>query len=289
MTLTIIGALFIGAGVGVLTAIFGVGGGFLITPLLHIVLGMPMPLAVGTSAVQILGVSTCSLYERRHSDKPAAKLAIVAFGGNYVGVQLGADLLHYLDGLGTVSVNGFSFVAADMIILAIFIPLLLGIAYRVYRDTRQSAESASRVGWFARVRIPPFTRFEELDQPELSLPVLAYFGLFMGFCTGLLGIGGGVLLFPALIYLVGLHTRRAAATSLVMVWLTSAIAVVTHTAAGNVDYGLVVPLLFGGTLGAHLGARWGAMLSGREIKRYFVYVLVLAAIMVALKIGFSLF
>ena len=120
----IIGALLLGTLVGTLTALFGVGGDFLITPLLNIVLGVPIPIAVGTSAVQILGVSTSSLYGRRHQEPPAVKLAIVAFGGNYAGVRLGAALLGYLSKLGTITINQSTLPVVDLVVLLIFIPLL---------------------------------------------------------------------------------------------------------------------------------------------------------------------
>jgi uncharacterized membrane protein YfcA len=115
-----LGALLIGSLVGVLTGMFGVGGGFLITPLLNIVLGIPMPIAVGTSAIQILGVSTNALYERRLGDQPDLKMAVVLFGGNFVGVQLGASLISYLAKLGNVRLNGNSIAIIRHRFLAIF-------------------------------------------------------------------------------------------------------------------------------------------------------------------------
>ncbi|MHB9033030.1 MAG: sulfite exporter TauE/SafE family protein [Anaerolineae bacterium] len=286
MTTTILGALLIGGGVGILSGIFGVGGGFLITPLLNIVLGIPMPLAVGTSAVQILGVSTCSLYERRRGVNPALKMAIVMFGGNFVGARLGVDTLKYLTGLGAITVRGASVPIVELAVLLIFLPLLVGIAYWLYIETRSVADPlADRIGLFAKLPIPPLTDFAALDQPSLSIPVIVYFGLLLGFLTGLLGVGGGVLLLPALVYLIGLHTHCATATSLVMVWLTTFTAVINHTIAGNVDYFLAVPMLVGGTLGARLGTRLGARWSGRQVRRYFIYVVAAAIAIIVVKIG----
>src|SRR5450756_2190093 len=212
-----LGALLIGSLVGVLTGMFGVGGGFLITPLLNIVLGVPMPIAVGTSAIQILGVSTNALYERRHEERPALKMAIVLFGGNFVGVLLGASLLSYLARLGSLSFGGNTIAIVDLVLLLTFLPLLLGIAYWLYRDTRRNpASPIIRIGWFAKLKIPPYTQFTALELPQLSIIIMVYFGLCLGFLAGLLGIGGGVLLLPSLVYLVGLRTHRAISTSLLM-------------------------------------------------------------------------
>jgi uncharacterized protein len=281
----VLGALVIGSLVGVLTGLFGVGGGFLITPLLNIVLGVPMPIAVGTSAIQILGVSTNALYERRHAEKPALKLAVVMFGGNFIGVQLGASLLAYLAKLGSLHFGDNTIVVVDLALLLIFLPLLLGIAWSLYRDTsRNPISPVIRIGWFARLKIPPYTHFPGLESPQLSVIVMVYFGLCLGVLTGLLGIGGGVLLLPTLVYLVGLRTRRAISTSLTMVWLTSIVAVITHTLAANVDFKLAIPLLFGGILGARLGSRLCVNLSGTRLRRAFVYIVLLAAVIIVSKL-----
>ncbi|MHB1354964.1 MAG: sulfite exporter TauE/SafE family protein [Anaerolineae bacterium] len=280
-----LGALLIGGLVGVLTGLFGVGGGFLITPLMNIVLGVPMPIAVGTSAIQILGVSTNALYERRNGERPALKMAIVLFGGNFVGVQLGASLLACLAKLGSVHLGESTIAVVDLALLLIFLPLLLGIAWWLYCDTSKNPISpVTRIGWFARLKIPPYTQFPGLESPQLSVIVMVYFGLCLGLLTGLLGIGGGVLLLPTLVYLVGLRTRRAISTSLLMVWLTSIVAVVTHTLAGNVDLLLAVPLLFGGILGARVGSRLCVNLSGNWLRRAFVYVVLFTAVIVVSKL-----
>jgi uncharacterized protein len=280
-----LGALVIGSLVGVLTGLFGVGGGFLITPLLNIVLGIPMPIAVATSAIQILGVSTSALYERRHAERPALKMAIVMFGGSFVGVQLGASLLAHLAKLGSLHFGDNTIVVVDLALLLTFLPLLLGIAWWLYRDTsRNPVSPVIRIGWFAKLKIPPYTQFPGLESPQLSVIVMVYFGLCLGVLTGLLGIGGGVLLLPTLVYLVGLRTRRAISTSLTMVWLTSVVAVITHTLAGNVDFRLAVPLLFGGILGARVGSRLCVNLSGTRLRRAFVYVVLLAAVIVISKL-----
>jgi uncharacterized membrane protein YfcA len=280
-----LGALLIGSLVGVLTGLFGVGGGFLITPLLNIVLGVPMQIAVGTSAVQILGVSTSALYDRRYAEKPALKMAIVLFGGNFVGVQLGVALLGYLAKLGNLRFGEHMIAVVDLALLLVFLPLLIGIAWWLYHDTRKNPKSpVMRVGWFSKLRLPPYTKFPGLESPQLSIIVMVYFGLCLGVLTGLLGIGGGVLLLPSLVYLVGLRTRRAISTSLLMVWLTSIVAVVTQTLAGNVHLELAIPLLVGGAVGVRVGSRLCVHLSGTWLRRSFVYVVLLAAVLVAYKL-----
>jgi hypothetical protein len=280
------GALIMGVCVGVLTGLFGVGGGFLITPLLNVLLGVPMPVAVGTGVVQILGVSTAGLYRRRNDGCIDYKMAVVLFGGNYVGVTLGARLLAWLGRLGTIIVTGEAVPAVDLIVLVIFLVLLTAIAAWLWYDTSRTSgdDESSRVGWFSRLAIPPYTRFETLDKPRMSLPIICYFGVAMGFMAGLLGIGGGVILVPGLIYLVGMRTHRATGTSLAMVWLSSFLATITHAGLGNVDLGLAVPLLLGGTIGLQAGVNICSRLGGNSLRRYFTLVVLAAALLVAARL-----
>lgn len=282
----ILGALAIGTAIGVLTGIFGVGGGFLVTPLLNVVLGIPVPIAVGTGLMQILGVSTSGIYRRRREKGIAIKLVTVLSGGNYVGVRLGAKTLDWLGKLGDLNLMGQTVAAVDFYIMWVYFIVLLAIGCYLWQDTSRSAEEEEthRVGLFSRIRIPPYTNIRTLDEPHTSLPVLSYFGLILGYMTGLLGIGGGVIMVPALIYLVGLRTHYAAATSLALIWVSSFIGTITHASLGNTHIGLVIPLLLGGTVGVQIGINIGAKMGGHELRRKFCYIVFLAVVIVAAKI-----
>lgn len=279
------GAFIIGSVVGVLTGMFGVGGGFLITPLLNILLGIPMPIAVGTGAVDILGVSTAGLYRRRGEGWTDYKMAVVLFGGNFVGVRLGVRTVGWLKSMGSLNFDGNPVPAADLVILCVFLVLLVGTAAWLFFDTSRAASTpVVRVGLFSQIRLPPYTDFPTLERPRLSIVVVSYFGLLLGLLTGLLGIGGGVILFPALVYLVGMRTRFAAATSLALIWLSSFAASISHTVAGNTDLGLAIPLLVGGTLGVQVGISLCKRMAGFRLRRLFGLVVLAAMVLVAAKI-----
>ena len=281
----LLGALAIGTAIGVLSGMFGVGGGFMITPLLNILLGVPMPIAVGTSAVQILGVSTAGLYRRRKEKRTDYKMAVVLGGGNYMGVRLGAQMLRWLGGLGELPLPGGTMPAADFYLLCVFVLLLGSIAgWLIYDVSRRQSSIEVCEGLFARIKLPPYTEFPSLEQPRLSIPLMAYLGLGLGFLTGLLGIGGGVILLPALIYLVGMRTQCATATSMALVWLSSLIATITHALAGNTNLTLALPLLVGGTVGMQIGVALADRLGGIRLRRYFAVVVVVAAAMVAARV-----
>ncbi len=280
-----LGALAIGASIGVLTGMFGVGGGFLITPLLNVLLGVPISIAVGTGVVQILGVSTAGIYRRRGEGLIDYKMALILFGGNYVGVRLGARTLGWLNGLESISLGSRRAPAGEVYTLLIFAVLLIGIAVWMFLDTSRSHTEEPPQGLFARVRLPPYTHLASVGGTPLSIPVLSYFGLALGFLTGLLGIGGGVILLPALVYLVGMRTHCAAATSLVIVWLTSFVATITHSLAGNTDLLLAVPLLVGGSLGLQVGVNVCNRTGGARLRRYFCFVVLAAVVLIVGKLG----
>lgn len=280
-----LGALAIGTGIGVLTGLFGVGGGFLITPLLNALLGVPMPVAVGSGAMQILGTATAGIYRRRNEGQVDYKMALVLFGGNVVGVRLGDGVIQWLKGLGNLTVGGESVAACDLAIQIVFVVMLAAIAGWLWYDTSRPKEGGDApVGLFSRLRIPPYTEFSTLDVPRMSVPVMSYLGLVLGFLTGMLGIGGGVILVPALLYLVGMRTHRAAATSLAMVWLSSLVAVITKVPQGDASLPLVVPLLVGGAVGLQAGVSISNRTSGSALKRSFTFVVLGALALVAGKV-----
>ena len=137
------------------------------------------------------------------------------------GVQLGAGTLEALKGLGTPHFSRHNHRGPPTFGCSVCsLAILSAIAgWLIYDTRRNAAEPEHLVGLFARIKIPPYTDFASLDHPQLSIPVLSYFlGLLLGFVTGLLGIGGGVIMLPALVYLIGMRTHQATATSMALVW-----------------------------------------------------------------------
>lgn len=278
---TVLGAFLIALAAGTLTGLFGVGGGFLVTPMLNVLLGLPMPIAVGTGIMNILGVSTAGLYWRRKSNLADYKLAVVLFGGNATGVFMGASTLDSLQARGLITLGGSPIPVADLYTLFVLMLLLLAIFAWMFLETKRRTPGPTiRVGLFARLRIPPYAEFPGLESPRLSIPVLAYFALFAGFLTGLLGVGGGIILLPALVYLVGMRTHRAIVTSLFMVWLTSFMATITHAYLGNVNWPVLMVLLVGGSIGFQIGMTLCGKLDGLKLRRYFCFVVLAVAMMV---------
>lgn len=276
-------AAVIGGTVGFLAGVFGVGGGFLVVPLLNVLLGVPMPLAAGSGACQMLGPATTALMARRV--RPAQlRLPLIVSGGLFIGVLLGAEALETAKTRGTWELNGRAVPVAEVVLLAFYAVLLASLGMFALWETRRSRPESPTPGCIAEWPIPPYAALSECGGGRASIPILGCFGLVVGILSGLLGIGGGVVLLPGLIYLIGMKTHSAILTSLVMVWIVSLQATVVHSWHGNVDLRLVIALLVGGTSGARLGSEVGERLRGPQLRRSFGWLVLLAAVLVAAKL-----
>ena len=282
----IVGGVIIGGLIGFLTGVFGVGGGFMLTPLLMIVLGVPAPVAVGTGLAVILANSTYGLYVRRKSKTIDIKLSLVISIGSVGGVLIGAWLLDLLARTPDITILGREQEPARYVLLVLFLLLLGWIAGYLYYDYRKhyGETVAVRVGLLAGVSLPPYTAFRSLERPMLSVPALVLMGILVGLLTGLLGVGGGVVLLPALVYLVGQRAIKAAGTSLLLVWIASLTGVIRMAGVNNISLVLFVILLAGGFTGTALGTRIGLALKGPKLRLYFIVVVVAAVILVAYEL-----
>lgn len=276
-----------GGGVGFLSGVFGVGGAFLIVPVLNIVLRIPMELAVGSGACQVLGPATTSVLARRLRIEHL-RLPLTIAGGLMVGVFVGAEALEWAQRSGAVVLSeGSSPVPlAELVVLGAYFVLLVGLGLFSLYEVRQGRRNRPvGTGWISGWAIPPTASFAGVDDHKLSIAVLAGFGVAVGFLAGLLGIGGGLVLLPGLIYLLGMRTQAAVMSSLVIVWIVAAQATVVHAWRENIDLRLVAALLLGGTIGARLGSEIGLKLTGRRLRQAFGWLLLVTAGAIGAKLG----
>lgn len=282
-TTVLVLAAVAGAGVGFVSGVFGVGGGFLLVPVLNIVLKVPMEFAVGAGACQVLGPATTSLLARR-PEAEHFRLPLTIAGGLLCGVFLGAGLLEEAKRFGTVSVSGGPIPAAELVVLATYLVLLVGLGcFSLWEAGSAGDSQTSARSGLAGVGVPPFARFLELPGGRASITILAGVGLAVGFLAGLLGMSGGLVLLPGLVYLLGMRTQQAVLTSLVIVWIVAFQSTLAHGWHGNIDLPLVMSLLLGGTIGARLGSDVGVRLGGRQLRRAFGWILLAAAGMIVYR------
>jgi uncharacterized protein len=278
--------LVVGCGfvVGNLSGIFGVGGSFLLVPILHVVLGIPIEVAVGSTACQVLGPSTAALLARRVT-RPQLRLPLIITGGIIMGVLLGTIILQKASQFGKLQISGRHVEASELLVLGTYLVMLVGIgSFSLYEVRRQLADRPLRRGMLARVSLPPVDTFPELGVGALSIPVLSMFGLVTGITAGMLGISGALLLIPGLVYLLDIRSRKAILASLIVVWITSFLATISHAWQGNVDLGLTVALMFGATIGARIGSDLSTRLHSRSLRSGIGWLSLFAAALVVFQL-----
>lgn len=273
--------------IGFLAGMFGVGGGFLLVPILNIVLGIPMELAVGASACQVLGPATTSLLARKIKGRDLF-FPLVITGGLMLGVITGTNILEHAKDLAAVKINGRTIIVAELVVLIVYFLMLLGLGILSLRSARRTDAELSKAVLKDRLLIPPIARFPDLFEGSLSIPVIAWFGLGLGLISGLLGISGGILLLPMLIFGLGIPTHRAITCSLVIVWIVAFQSTVAHAWHGNVNIMIVIALLLGGTVGARLGSDLNARLKGLQLRQQFGWLLLSVALMIGVRLVFLL-
>jgi len=280
--------LIIGTLVGIIPGLFGVGGGFLTVPALHVFAGVPLNLCVGLSSSQALGPVTTGMLHRHEAGGLQWRLSVIMFGGTIVGLLGGIEFMEW----ATKSAGAWQLLGREIAGTRIILPLtnlalLLSLASIVaweYRRSRHSSGEPDR-GWLDHFYLPPYVTLPELDGRRASLTLLSLIARVIGFFNGGLGRGGAVAMVPALVYLVGVNTHRAVTATLVLSWLNSIVGTVRHAWLDNIDLGLVCLLLAGGGVGAKLGSWLNERLSGRRLRGYFSLLILSGAAIVAFDIA----
>ncbi|MCA9048925.1 MAG: sulfite exporter TauE/SafE family protein [Planctomycetaceae bacterium] len=268
----------IGGAIGFLSGLFGVGGGFLLVPVLHVYAGVPMPQAVGSAACYALGLATTAVLARRPRSG-FLELPLILSGGLFAGVLIGTRTLHLLTQWETVEFFGREIPAVDVTVLAAYAVLLLGILIMALKDAAARGSSVRRRGVLSAIRVPPNAVIPDLRPASYSIPVLTWTSLGIGMLSGFLGMSGGLVLIPAAVWLFGLRIHDAITITIVIVWLVSLQSTVLHAVHGNISLPLVAALLTCGAVGAHIGVRVGAGCSADRLK-YGFSGMVLAALIV---------
>jgi uncharacterized membrane protein YfcA len=285
----LLGGAFLGFFVGMLTALFGAGGGFIVTPALNIFLGLDMNLAVGTSAFQVMGASSFSLYHRLDKRFMGIRVALFTGIGIPVGAYLGVFLVQMMKSQGQWQFGGKTIDPVNFILLSIFAVFLLLIGGwllfdNFYLRRHHDGDESDHVGLLKRFAISPLLKFRTIPAGDFSVPVLVGLGLFTGFLSGLLGIGGGVIMMPMLFYMVGQETKYATQTSTMLVLLSGAFSSIFHAIDHNINYTLAIVLIVGAFFGTKLGSIIHDKISAKSIRKYFAFVVLAAWLLVIFKL-----
>lgn len=262
-----------GAAVGFLSGMFGIGGGFLLTPLL-IFSGIPSAVAVASVTAQIVASSASgalSYWRRKQID---IKLAAILMLSGSLGSVLGVWLFSVLQDIGqldlVISIAYVSFLGS---IGTLMLVESLRAFFRARDGQPTTFRKPGQHNWIHK--LPLKVRFRRSKLYLSAIPIVVL-GMAIGFLGSVLGIGGGFIMVPALIYLLRVPTTIVVGTSLVQILFTMAVAALLHAISNqSVDIVLALVLMVGGVIGAQFGARLGQRLRGEQL-RALLAVLVLA-------------
>ena len=273
--------LGLGGAVGFLSGTFGVGGGFLLTPLL-IFIGIPPPVAVATQAPQILASSFSGVLGHLRRGNVDVRMGIVLIIGGVIGSALGVWLFALLRRLGQIDL---SISLAYVLLLGTVGALMLVESVRAWRRVRARRNTFTkrhRHLWLHG--LPLKIRFHR-SRLYISALMPAGLGIVAGVMVAIMGVGGGFLMIPAMIYLIGMPTAVVIGTSLFQISFVTAVTTFLHAVNNyTVDVVLALSLIVGGVIGAQFGSSAGAYLRGEQLR----VLLALIVLAVCIKLGYDL-
>ncbi|CAH0339394.1 sulfite exporter TauE/SafE family protein [Rhizobium sp. CECT 9324] len=256
--------LGMGAAVGFLSGMFGVGGGFLITPLL-IFYNIPPVVAVATGANQVVASSVSGAITHFRRGTLDMKLGFVLLAGGLVGATIGVVIFSWLRRLGQL----------DLIISLLYVVflgtvgglMLVESLRAMRRAARNETISLKRPGQHNWVHRLPFKMRFKKSKIYLSVIPLIALGFAIGILTSIMGVGGGFIMVPAMIYLLRIPTNVVVGTSLFQIIFTTAYTTIVQAATNfSVDIVLAFVLMVAGVIGAQYGVRVGQKLRGEQLR-----------------------
>jgi uncharacterized membrane protein YfcA len=273
--------LGLGGVVGILSGMFGVGGGFLMTPLLFFI-GIPPAVAVATEANQIVASSFSGALAHLKRKTVDLKMGLILLIGGLLGAGIGLIIFNYLKSLGQV----------DLLVKLCYVAFLGIIGSLMFIESLRAILKTQSGLIPKKVRRPrslaqqlPFKMRFRTSGLYISVipPILV--GLLVGILSAIMGVGGGFIMVPAMIYILGMPTKVVVGTSLFQIIFVTGFTTVLHATTNyTVDIALAVLLLLGGVLGAQLGSQFGTRLRAEQLR----ILLALMVIAVCVKIALDL-
>ena len=254
--------LGLGGLVGILSGMFGVGGGFLMTPLLFFI-GIPPAVAVATEANQIVASSFSGVLAHLKRKTVDLRMGTVLLIGGLIGAALGVQLFNFLKSQGQV----------DLLVklcYVVFLGIIGGLMFfeslRAIRRSRKSPGTTVRKKHNWIHNLPFKVKFRTSGLYISVIPPLIV-GVFVGVLAAIMGVGGGFIMVPAMIYLLGMPTKVVVGTSLFQIIFVTAFTTLLHATTNyTVDMALAVLLLIGGVVGAQIGTRIGTRMKAEQLR-----------------------
>ena len=281
----------IGFLVGILGGFFGVGGGFIATPFM-VWAGVPWNIAIGTDLAHMTGKSIVAAKRHRSLGHVDMKLGLVLVVGTVIGVEAGAQIIEKLKVAGKVDVVIGVFYVLILLIISGFTAWESIRALRMVRTDQISVDDALGFQGLAHkmyaIKLPPMLSFPDSGIASVSLWTVLGVGFLTGVLSGALGVGGGFIRMPLLVYVIGVPTHIAVGTDLFSVIFSSGYGTLTHALKGNVDILMALVMQTGAALGAQIGATSTRFFAGPRIRLLFSALPLIGAVMVILEMfGFA--
>jgi uncharacterized protein len=265
--------LALGGIVGFLSGVFGVGGGFLMTPLL-IFVGIPADIAVGTGTIQVLASSVSGVFAQIRRGAVDVKMGGILVAGGLVGSVLGILIFRWIQAIGVIET--FVVLAYVFFLGSVGAVMFIESARAMLRTRRRTSTTPRRLHQHHLFHRLPFRMRFPASRLYISALVPLVTGASIGILTAIMGVGGGFILIPAMVYLIGMPTNVVVGTSLFQLSFVSAASAFLHATTNyTVDIVLGLLLIAGGVIGAQFGSRAGAYLRGEQL-RILLAIIVLA-------------
>jgi uncharacterized membrane protein YfcA len=283
------GLIILGIGVGIIGGFFGMGGAWMVTPGLNI-LGFPMAFAIGTDIAHMAGKSLISTMRHGRFGNVDYKLGFIMLVGTIAGFEAGAQMIMWFERMGNV----------DIIVRYLYLVLLTFIAWMVFSDVykrnkkEKEAKAAGRevdklatgIEWhktFQKIKIPPMIHLKTAGiYCSAWLPIMVSF--ITGWLAGILGIGGGLIRMPSLIYILGCPTYIAVGTDLFEVMISGLYGAATYTVKGRTELLAALIMLVGAAVGAQIGTVATKYIKGYGIRIAFGCAVIGCAVSIVLKL-----
>ncbi|OCC16155.1 Arginine/ornithine antiporter ArcD [Dissulfuribacter thermophilus] len=273
----------LGGFVGLLSGIFGVGGGFLMTPLL-IMFGIPPTVAAASDSNQIVGASTSGTLAHWRLGNVDVKMGLLLLVGGIVGGTVGVQIIKILRAMGN----------ADFLIKITYVLMLGGVGGYMFMDSLKGLKGTSqhtksdkgKESTYAKMlnSLPFQTNFEK-SGIEISILLPLVFGAFVGILAAIMGVGGGFIMVPVMVYLLRMPMHVVVGTSLFQILFTCVDVTIMQAYANHtVDFVLALLLLLGSTIGAQIGTIINKRLKADQIK----ILLASLVLLVCVKMLYSL-
>ncbi len=287
----------IGFLVGILGGFFGVGGGFIAAPALFWT-GMPLNIVVGTDLAHMTGKSIVAARRHRALGHVDIRLGLVMVAGTVAGIEAGAQMIEALKPTGRV----------DLVIGSTYVIVLLAIsAFTAWESIsalllmrkehegevhelmeKQDAEDVLAFQGLSRrllrVRLWPMVSFPTSGIAQVSLWIVLGVGFFTGILAGFLGVGGGFIRMPMLVYFIGVPTHVAVGTDLFEIVISAGYGTLTHALKGNVDILVALVMQTGAAVGAQIGAAGTTYVAGPRIRLLFSALPLIGVILILVRL-----